>query len=69
MGWNGGSRLFEKIIETVSRHVPDKVHREAIYFHLIPAFEDMDCDTLHECVSLDSAFDNVLKFLHPDYFD
>lgn len=57
MGWNSGGELFDKIIDSLLKNVPDLSDREAIYRDLIEAFEDMDCDVLPECKGVDKAFD------------
>ena len=61
MGWSSGSSLLCDIIETIKTHVDDKEIRAAIYAELVSAFEDRDCDTLDECMTIDSVFDEYLK--------
>lgn len=69
MGWGSGSSLMCRVIDTVKCNVRTQAHREEIYFDLINAFEDYDCDTLMECTGEDKAFDKVLAEIHPDWFD
>jgi hypothetical protein len=69
MGWCSGSRLFGEVIDTVQSHVADKTARVDIYVDLIQAFEEADWDTQNECIGQDPAYDEALKFLHPDWFD
>ncbi len=66
MGWSSGSRLFGRIVEELEDEVPDLDTRMGIYRVLIPLFEDEDCDTLEECLGLDTAFDEVWQELYPE---
>lgn len=65
MGWAGGSEVFECLIKELKKRVPEKKDREKIYSKMIDVFEDHDCDTLHECLGVDKAFDTVYKDKHP----
>lgn len=69
MGWNTGSYLFNNIIEALLDSGIDEDARESVYRALIPQFEDMDCDTMDECVGNDKIFDKVYKELNPEYFN
>lgn len=66
MGWASGSILFSDIIEALIKNIEDEEVREVIYKSIIPAFEDMDCDTLDECKEIDDAFDNVYRDMYPE---
>jgi hypothetical protein len=66
MGWASGSGLFSDVIRILQKSVKEESVRKKIYKELISAFEDMDCDTLDECVEKDNAFDDVWEWLHPD---
>ena len=69
MGWSSGSRLFSDVISTISDNVKDDDARREIYRDLITAFEDMDCDTLSECMGEDAVFDEIFREMNPDFFD
>ena len=66
MGWAKGSGLFEKLIEVLFDKVDDPDTREEIYVEMITAFEDMDCDTLQECMGEDEAFDAALRLVYEE---
>lgn len=59
MGWNRGSQLMSDIIDVVYTNVRDNKARTKIYSSLIEAFEDMDCDTLMECMGVDDEYDRI----------
>lgn len=65
MSWSSGSELMSSVIFALS-HVKDSAVRRGVYAVLIPAFEDMDCDTLDECRGEDAAFDAALNDANPD---
>lgn len=65
MGWASGSALMSEIIAIIKKDVPVDVRRK-LYEKLIPAFQDMDCDTLDECRGEDKAFAKVMDELHKD---
>jgi len=67
MGWSSGSYLFSEIVQIVRDSIQDYEDRVEFYRRLISLFEDRDCDTLHECLGDDEAFDTVWKELYPDY--
>lgn len=69
MGWSSGSRLMSVVIETIKENCDREGQREQIYKDLIIAFEDMDCDTLYECMGTDISFDIAMKTLYPADFD
>jgi len=66
MGWNKGSGLFERLIEVLFDKVDDPDTREEIYVEMIAAFEDLDCDTLQECLGEDEAFDSALRLVYEE---
>jgi hypothetical protein len=66
MGWAKGSGLFEKLIEVLFDKVDDPTAREEIYVEMIGAFEDLDCDTLEECLGEDEAFDAALRLVYEE---
>lgn len=65
MGWSSGSDLMDSVIFAL-KPVKDAAVRRGVYAVLIPAFEDMDCDTLYECRGEDKAFDAALDNANPD---
>ena len=69
MGWASGSRIFSEIIAAVKPHVADKDARKSIYRPIIEAFENDDWDTQDECLDEDEAYDEVMREIHPDWFD
>jgi len=64
MGWSGGSGLMLEVILSLKKHVTLKA-RHDVYWDIIPAFEDADCDSLIECVNEDPAFRAAYRELHP----
>jgi hypothetical protein len=66
MGWAKGSGLFERLIEVLFDKVDDPDTREEIYVEMIAAFEDLDCDTLQECLGEDEAFDSALRLVYEE---
>jgi hypothetical protein len=64
MSWKSGSRLFKDVIKTIKRNIEDEHLRTLIYEELISSFEDMDCDTLGDCVGCDPAFDSAWEGLY-----
>jgi heterodisulfide reductase subunit B len=67
MGWASGSDLFDSVIQSAMRYIPDKEFRKAFYKELIEAFEDADWDTESECCGVDGAFDEALQELHSEW--
>ena len=57
MGWANGSEVAYKMIKVVQENVKDETVREVIYDTLIEVLEQMDCDTLSECIGIDPAYD------------
>lgn len=64
MGWSSGSDLMTEVIMSAMKHVPDS-SRKKFYKEMIEAFENCDCDTLHECVGADRFFDAAFDYFHP----
>ena len=64
MSWKSGSELFDKIIQILGDNIYDYDTRESIYLQLISAFEEIDCDTLYECLEQDKAFDAAYKQIY-----
>jgi hypothetical protein len=69
MGWSAGSTILSEVIRVVKETVKSDHQRRKIYLHLIPVFEDHDCDTLTECLGTDGAYDAALKRLNPKFFE
>ncbi len=51
MGWASGSQLAETVWNLFRHHVPKK-ERKVVARELVRAFEDEDCDTIHEAETL-----------------
>jgi len=64
MGWSSGSSLFSRVSEIIGAVVHDTDDKREIYEELIAVFEDFDCDTLEECLGVDSVLDEVLKEIY-----
>lgn len=69
MGWAGGSSLCWEVIKAAKKAIPDKEKRAKFYESLIVAFENEDCDTLHECWSADPVFKKTHKTMRADDYD
>lgn len=66
MGWSSGSELMLKVI-----HILDTVscpELEDVFHDLINAFEDFDCDNLHECLGENDAFDTAFAEMYPEHY-
>jgi len=66
MGWGSGSELMCHIIDTLKTNVVDEKIRKNIYIDLINEFENMDCDTLCECMGEDEAYDTAMIEIYPE---
>jgi len=60
MSWVAGADIFDSIIMSVSRNVPDYDTRVDIYYDLIPLFELHECHNLEQCRGMDPAFDCIV---------
>ena len=69
MGWSSGSTLFSDIINILNNNDIDDTTRKSIYDDMIPAFEDVDCDTLDECLGKDKQFDLAYREYYPEEED
>lgn len=67
MGWSSGTGLMLAIIKSAKKATPDMKTRKVFYKEVIDAFEDADWDTQDECTGEDSAFDEAIKELHPEW--
>jgi ribosome modulation factor len=66
MGWASGSRLATSLIASVESVMEtDDGSRMRFYRDMIDAFENMDCDTLCECLGMSEEFDRVYGERHP----
>jgi len=63
MGWSSGSQLMEEIIIALKDVGIGPLARLRFYRRIIPRFQDMDCDTLYECLNLDDAFADAMEVL------
>lgn len=68
MSWKAGSILFSDIIIALNEQDLEDDVRKKVYDALIPAFENMDCDALQDCMGEDDSFDEALMQAHPDKF-
>jgi hypothetical protein len=66
MGWASGSEIFNVILRTTVKHIPNPETRKEFYLPIYDAFCDKDCDTLGECHGIDKAFDDLLYELSED---
>jgi hypothetical protein len=66
MGWSSGSYLMGNVIDIIRSNITSASVRTDIYIGLIREFEDMDCDTLRECMGNDRAFDEAMIELYPE---
>ena len=64
MGWASGSRLLSDIVLSTKKAIPKK-YRKEYYKLVINHFKSYDCDTVNECVGLDSEFDEAYNELYP----
>lgn len=69
MGWASASGIMSDIISAIKPVLPDKETRKKVYLPIIQSFEDSDWDTQDECMGEDEAYDEVIKELHPTWFD
>ena len=67
MGWSSGSSLASAVIEIMESLHEGRYEgsRKDAYKDLIAAFEDADCDNLHECLGVSVAFDSAWYELNP----
>jgi hypothetical protein len=59
MAWSRGSEFAERMI-AIMEALHDGFYEnglEEAFAGMIEAFEDFDCDTLHECLGQSEAFD------------
>lgn len=66
MAWSGGTELFEDIITSAQKAIPDADLRQDFYIEMIEAFEREGWDEQNDCRGLDAAFDEALTALHPE---
>lgn len=60
MSWKSGSKYMKKFISRSNGNVPPEAYKV-----LIDLFNELDCDTLYECVGLDTNFDIAFNPTHP----
>jgi hypothetical protein len=68
MAWSRGSEFAERMID-IMEALHDGFYEgglEEAYSGMIEAFEDFDCDTLHECLGRSEAFDTAYSSLYPE---
>lgn len=69
MGWASGSSVMSAVIGGVKPQVADKEARKAIYKPIIDELEAGDWDTQDECLGEDDAYDEVMREMHPGWFE
>ena len=69
MGWASASLIMNEIIDGIMPEVETKDARKRIYKPIIEALENGDWDTQDECLGTDEAFDEVIKEMHPHWFE
>lgn len=69
MGWGSGSYLMSEVQQGMMEKGIPKPIRKTLYEILIPAMQDRDWDTELDCMGYDPAFDEVLRSLHPHWFE
>lgn len=52
MGWSRGSELAENIWNLIDNHLINDGDKPMLAAAICREFEDLDCDTLHECSTL-----------------
>lgn len=68
MSWSRGSEFAECVID-IMEALHDGFYEgglEEAYAGLIEAFEDFDCDTLHEVLGRSDAFDTAYFEAYPE---
>ena len=69
MGWASGTYVMGDIIDGLFEDIKDGEVRKQVYKSIIRALETADWDTQDECMGQDSAFDEALAELHPEWED
>lgn len=65
MAWRNGSIIFSELIDVVQNVVKDDDARALIYNKMLEVFVDEDCDTLDECLGIDTIFDECYVEFFP----
>lgn len=68
MGWSSGSELANKIIPLIEYLSDNEESKVNVYHGMISAFEDFDCDNLHQCIGESAAFDKAFQELYPEWW-
>lgn len=68
MGWSSGSELACKMIDLIEYLSDNEDEKIKVFHDMIGHFEDVDCDTIYECLGESSAFDKAYKELYPDHY-
>jgi hypothetical protein len=69
MSWSRGSEFAERMI-VIMEALHDGFYAnglEEAFFEMIEAFEDFDCDTLHECLGMSEEFDAAYNERYVDW--
>lgn len=66
MGWSGGSQLMTDIINCLQEEIGDPDKRYYIYEKIVESMQDMDWDTLDECLGIDEEYDRLYYHIYPE---
>lgn len=70
MSWASGSEMMSNIITTSEKFMQCGDNDSVAYYkELIECFEDFDCDTLHECLGENVAFDVAFAQMYPEHYE
>ena len=63
MAWKAGSDLMNDIISASKDYIRDENVRFCFYQRVIIAMQNMDCNTLENCIKKDKTFADALNDL------
>ncbi len=69
MGWAGGSDIACVVIQQAKTHIKNKKARTKFYEAFYDVMTDHDWDTKGESERIDPLWDELLKDLHPDWYE
>ncbi len=72
MGWSGGSSFLEDVVDILeSNFDPEEFKVELVdsLVKFIKLAEDMDADTLNECIGYSDVLDLALYEVYPEWFE
>ncbi len=68
MGWSSGRALATKMIDLIDYLSDNEYEKVQVFHDMINAFEDFDCDNLHECIGDSEAFDKAFQEMYPEHW-